>query len=454
VDHPVGPEARPRTIENMARILLVDDDSDFTAATQTLLQAEAHDVETVGTLAEAAGVLNRETFDMLFVDLALPDGSGLELIQDDGPKAVIITGHPSMESAIRAVRGRVVDYLVKPLDKSQLIRSIESVATETVDVRKPSYESTRPANMIGESPVMKALFKSIAEYGPTDVTVLVSGESGTGKDLVAQALHNTYNADAPFVPVNCGAIPRELVASELFGHEKGSFTGAAAKRVGVFERARRGTVFLDEIGELPLDQQVALLRVMETRTMLRVGGEREIPMTARIIAASNKDLEKAVSEGKFREDLFFRLMVLPIHVPPLRDRDGDVALLANYYLAQYSREHGTPAEFSPHVLTKLERYHWPGNVRELKHTVLRAAILNRGKERIDALPDNFDHPPKWTDDTNSLRAGMSIREVEKTLIEKTLEHFDGNKKLTAEALGISLKTLYNRLCEYDEDNAV
>ncbi|MGH8193679.1 MAG: sigma-54-dependent transcriptional regulator [Woeseiaceae bacterium] len=438
----------------MARILLVDDDSDFTAATQTLLRAEAHDVETVGTLAEANGVLNRETFDMLFVDLALPDGSGLELIQEDGPKAVIITGHPSMESAIRAVRGRVVDYLVKPLDKSQLIRSIESVATESVDTRRLSYESAQPANMIGESPVMKSLFKSIAEFGPTDVTILISGESGTGKDLVAQALHSTYNADAQFVPVNCGAIPRELVASELFGHEKGSFTGAAAKRVGVFERARRGTVFLDEIGELPLDQQVTLLRVMETHSMLRVGGEREIPMTARIIAATNKDLEKAVSEGKFREDLFFRLMVLPIHVPPLRDRNGDVTLLAKFYLAQYSREHGTPAEFSPHVLAKLERYHWPGNVRELKHTVLRAAILNRGKDRIDALPDNFDHPPKWSDDTNSLRAGMSIREVEKTLIEKTLEHFDGNKKLTAEALGISLKTLYNRLCEYDEDNPV
>lgn len=444
----------PRTTEYMARILLVDDDSDFTAATQTLLRAEAHDVETVGTLAEANGVLDRETFDMLFVDLALPDGSGLELIQDDGPKAVIITGHPSMESAIRAVRGRVVDYLVKPLDKSQLIRSIESVASESLDSRRPSFESTQPSNMIGESPVMKSLFKSIAEFGPTDVTILISGESGTGKDLVAQALHNTYNADAQFVPVNCGAIPRELVASELFGHEKGSFTGAAAKRVGVFERARRGTVFLDEIGELPLDQQVNLLRVMETRSMLRVGGEKEIPMTARIVAATNKDLEKAVGEGKFREDLFFRLMVLPIHVPPLRERDGDITLLANYYLAQYSREHGTPAEFSPHVLAKLERYHWPGNVRELKHTVLRAAILNRGKERIDALPDNFDHPPKWSDDTNSLRAGMSIREVEKTLIEKTLEHFDGNKKLTAEALGISLKTLYNRLCEYDEDSPV
>lgn len=439
----------------MARILLVDDDSDFTAATRSLLQAEEHDVQTVGSLAEATGVLDRESFDMLFVDLALPDGSGLELIQDEGPKAVIITGHPSMESAIRAVRGRVVDYLVKPLDKSQLIRSIESVAAETVEHRRPATrEAIQPANMIGESPAMKSLFKSIAEYGPTDVTVLITGESGTGKDLVAQALHNTWNADAAFVPVNCGAIPRELVASELFGHEKGSFTGAAAKRIGVFERAKRGTVFLDEIGELPLDQQVTLLRVMETHTMLRVGGEKEIPMNARIIAATNKDLEKEVSEGNFREDLFFRLMVLPIHVPPLRERDGDVGLIANYYLQQYAREHGTPAEFSPGVLAKLERYHWPGNVRELKHTVLRAAILNRGKDRIDSLPENFDHPPKWSDDSNALRAGMSIREVEKTLIEKTLEHFDGNKKLTAEALGISLKTLYNRLCEYEEENPV
>lgn len=322
----------------MARILLVDDDSDFTAATRSLLQAEEHDVQTVGSLAEATGVLDRESFDMLFVDLALPDGSGLELIQDEGPKAVIITGHPSMESAIRAVRGRVVDYLVKPLDKSQLIRSIESVAAETVEHRRPATrKAIQPANMIGESPAMKSLFKSIAEYGPTDVTVLITGESGTGKDLVAQALHNTWNADAAFVPVNCGAIPRELVASELFGHEKGSFTGAAAKRIGVFERAKRGTVFLDEIGELPLDQQVTLLRVMETHTMLRVGGEKEIPMNARIIAATNKDLEKEVSEGNFREDLFFRLMVLPIHVPPLRERDGDVGLIANYYLQQYAK---------------------------------------------------------------------------------------------------------------------
>lgn len=434
----------------MARILLVDDDTDFTSATQTLLRAEHHDVSTVGSVAEASGALRRESFDMLFVDLSLPDGSGLELIKDDGPKAVIITGHPSIESAIRAVRGRVVDYLVKPLDKNQLIRSIES-AVDKPTRRIPSIDAIRPANMIGESPAMKSLIKSIAEYGPTDVTVLITGESGTGKDLVAQALHNACNTDAKFVPVNCGAIPRELVASELFGHEKGSFTGAGAKRVGIFERARNGTVFLDEIGELPLDQQVALLRVLETGSIVRVGGEKEIPMTARIIAATNKDLEKEVTQGKFREDLFFRLMVLPIHVPPLREREGDISLLANYFLEVYAKEHGTPAKFSPRLLAKLESYHWPGNIRELKHTVLRAAILNRGKDKVDTLPDNFDRPPRWAEDVQGLRAGMSIKDVEKTLIEKTLDHFDGNKKLTAEALGISLKTLYNRLVEYEED---
>ena len=437
----------------MARILLVDDDSDFTSATQILLRAEDHDVSTVGTVEEASAVLRREAFDMLFVDLSLPDGSGLELIRDDGPKAVIITGHPSIESAIRAVRGRVVDYLVKPLDKNQLIKSIESAALDKVSRRAPSIDSIRPANMVGESGAMKSLIKSITEYGPTEVTILITGESGTGKDLVAQALHNACNTDAKFVPVNCGAIPRELVASELFGHEKGSFTGAGAKRVGIFERAKNGTVFLDEIGELPLDQQVQLLRVLETGSMVRVGGEKEIPMTARIIAATNKDLEKEVSEGKFREDLYFRLMVLPIHVVPLREREGDIALLANYFLELYAKEHGTPSEFTPQVLAKLESYHWPGNVRELKHAVLRAAILNRGKVKVDTLPDNFDRPPKWSEDAQGLRAGMSIRDVEKTLIEKTLEHFDGNKKLTAEALGISLKTLYNRLCEYEEDRA-
>lgn len=438
----------------MARILFVDDDADFTSATKTLLKAEAHEVHVAGSLQQAQSALQHDAFDMLFVDLSLPDGSGLELVRDDGPRAVIITGHPSMETAIRAVRGRVVDYLVKPLDRAQLLNSISAALTEEPK-RNAGNGSRTPSRrtdsiMVGESEAMKALRKTIADYATTDVTVLVTGESGTGKDLVAQGLHKARNADEPFVAVNCGAIPQELIASELFGHEKGSFTGAAAKRKGIFERAGNGTVFLDEIGELPLDQQVALLRVIETHMVQRVGGEKEIPVSPRIVAATNKNLEKEVSEGNFREDLFFRLMVLPIHVPPLRERQGDIRLLANHFLRQYAAEHGTPTEFSDDALDRLTRYHWPGNVRELKHTVLRASILNRGRAKIDQLPDNFDRPPKWEAGTDNLRAGMSIREVEKTLIEKTLEHFDGNKKMTAEALGISLKTLYNRLVEYED----
>ena len=438
----------------MARLLFVDDDPDFTAATQVLLKAEMHDVQVAGSLKEARDALDCATFDMLFVDLSLPDGSGLELVSDDGPKAIIITGHPSIESAIRAVRGKVVDYLVKPLDKSQLIRSIEAAYTDESGKSSPrSRKNRRPeadSSIVGESPAIRTLLVNIGDYASTDVTVLITGESGTGKELVAQALHNARDSSEPFVALNCGAIPQDLISSELFGHEKGSFTGAAAQRKGLFERAGKGTVFLDEIGELPLQQQVALLRVIETRTVQRVGGEKEIPVTPRIVAATNKDLEKEVSDGEFREDLFYRLNVLTLKVPPLRDREGDVELLARHFLAQYAAEHGTPAEYSPESLEKLARYQWPGNVRELKHTVLRAAILNRGRDRVEVLPENFDRPPKWASGADNLRAGMSIRDVEKNLIEKTLEHYDGNKKMTAEALGVSLKTLYNRLREYDD----
>lgn len=441
----------------MAHVLFVDDDPDFTAATKVLLKAEMHEVQVAGSLKEARDALDRTNFDMLFVDLSLPDGSGLELVSDDGPKAVIITGHPSMESAISAVRGRVVDYLVKPLDKSQLIRSIKAAQPDDIErplVRERAGQREESySNIVGESAAIRALQVRIGDYASTDITVLVSGESGTGKELVAQALHKARNSDAPFVALNCGAIPQELVASELFGHEKGSFTGAAAMRKGIFERAGKGTVFLDEIGELPLQQQVALLRVIETRTVQRVGGEKEIPVAPRIIAATNKDLEKEVSDGNFREDLFYRLNVLTIKVPPLRDREGDIEVLACHFLENYAKDHGTPTRFSSETLDKLTRYHWPGNVRELKHTVLRAAILNRGREIIDELPENFDRPPKWTTSSDNLRAGMSIRDVEKSLIEKTLDHFDGNKKLTAEALGVSLKTLYNRLREYGDSSA-
>jgi DNA-binding NtrC family response regulator len=433
----------------MTHILLVDDDSDFSSAMESMLEAEGHDVVTASSSADARSLLARHTFELMFVDLSLPDGSGLELISDNGPKAVIITGHPSVKTAVRAVRGPVLDYLVKPLDKDQLLACIAMVAGDIRPRKQAPAEIV--TKFIGESEAIQRLLETVADYGTTDEPVLIVGESGTGKDLIARRIHELRRSKGRFVPVNCGAIPRELIASELFGHEKGSFTGAAGKRKGVFERARDGTVFLDEVGELPLDHQIALLRVLENQTIVPVGGEDEIPIQAKIVAATNRSLEARVSEGEFREDLYFRLMVLPIEVPPLRKRNGDIEVLARHFLGSYARTHGAPTEIGENVLKALHRYHWPGNVRELKHTMLRIAILNRGKDRIESLPATFGRAMELNADQAQFHPGMSIKDVEKTLIEKTLEHFDGNKTQTAEALGISLKTLYNRLSEYGHE---
>jgi two-component system, NtrC family, response regulator AtoC len=441
----------------MASILFVEDDLDFTAAVQPLLKSEGHDVHVATCLAEARKSLGQKKFDVLFVDLLLPDGSGLELVSADGPKTIIITGHPSIESAIRAVRGAVVDYLVKPVDRAALLKSLECVANDEsgqrAGVRRSQMgENWIDSHLIGDSAPMQALRKRVSEYGTTDITVLITGESGTGKELIAWALHEARDPNQPFVALNCGAIPQELLASELFGHEKGSFTGAAARRKGVFERAGEGTVFLDEIGELPLQQQIALLRVLETKTVQRVGAEVEIEITPRVVAATNKNLEEEVREGRFRQDLFYRINVLAIHAPPLRDRDDDVVLLAGHFLAEYASEYGTPETTSAEALARLAAYHWPGNVRELKHTLLRAAILNRGKARVEELPGDFGRPLAALAHADVLAPGMSIREVERNLIEKTLDHFSGNKAMTADALGVSLKTLYNRLKDYESSS--
>lgn len=443
----------------MALILLVDDDTDFTSAMRSMLQAEEHEIFTAETAAEARALMSRHDFEYMFVDLSLPDESGLELIEKDGPNAIIITGHPSVKSAIQAVRGPVIDYLVKPVDKDQLLACI----TDDDDIQKPKIrvasktrKSAPPSNnaIIGESRVMRELLQTIQDFGLTDEAVLILGESGTGKDLVARQIHEMRNPNSPFVPINCGAIPKDLIASELFGHEKGSFTGAAGKRKGIFERAGKGTVFLDEVGELPPDHQVALLRVLENRTIVPIGGETEVPVHAKIIAATNRELEKRVRDGEFREDLYFRLMVLPINVPPLRARENDIEVLARHFLRGYASSHDAPEILGPEALEALNNYHWPGNVRELKHTMLRAAILNRGKDQIEKIPDTFDRPLNLGSDSRPFVPGMSIKEVEKNLIEKTLKHYDGNKTQTAEALGISLKTLYNRLTEYGDQPEV
>lgn len=442
----------------MVSILFVDDDPDFTAAVGPLLEREGYGIHVAQSLSEARRLLEQQRPQLMFIDLLLPDGSGLELVSDHGPRAVIITGHPSIESAIRAIRGKVVDYLVKPVDSRQLRKTIRRVL-DSQPIPNASgkaadnddYLSAVP--LVGEFAPMLALRGLIRDYGETDVTLLITGESGTGKELVARAVHEVRGSDKPFIALNCGAIPPELLASELFGHEQGSFTGAMKRHRGLFERAEDGTVFLDEIGELPLAQQAALLRVLETQTVQRVGAEKEIPVSPRVVAATNNDLYQQIREGQFREDLFYRINVLNIHVPPLREREGDMKPLTSHFLTEYAAEYGTPENLAPAALERLMAHRWPGNVRELKHTLLRAAILNRGKPCIDTLPEDFDRPPAWAQPDSGLAAGMSIRDMERSLIQKTLEHFGGNRKKTADALGVSLKTLYNRLKAYEDQGA-
>jgi len=311
--------------------------------------------------------------------------------------------------------------------------------------------------MVGSSPAMQELYDQILRVAPTNAPVLVVGETGTGKELVAETVHQlSERSKRPYVTINCGAIAPTLVESELFGHEKGSFTGATSQRVGVFERAHQGTLFLDEITEMPLELQVKLLRVLETRELHRIGGSAAIPADVRIVAATNRDPHEAVKQGQLREDLLYRLMVFPIRVPPLRERGGDVEQIAEHVLSRLNHKAGTSKRFTPEAIEQLSRQSWPGNVRELANCVERAFILASDRIDVEALP--FDagpgapaaRPPDVAGDGNGIWVplGASLAEVEHDLIRLTLEHHGGDRTRTSQTLGISVRTLYNRIQKY------
>ncbi len=442
----------------MAQVLLVDDDQSFVSATAELLRLHGHKAATADSLGAARAAMQRQRPDLLLLDLMLPDGNGLELLdelKDALPQRIaIITGHPGIKSLIRGVSGPSVSYLTKPIESRDLLGLLKELDRSS-DSATNDDESSRLhfGLMIGESPAIQDVYKKIQQVAPTDSTVLIQGESGTGKELVAEAIHRLSKRTGEFIAVNCGAFSRELIASELFGHEKGSFTGAARQHRGVFERAEGGTLFLDEITEMPLELQTHLLRTLETNRILRVGGEKEIPVNARLVAASNRDPAQAVADKNLREDLFFRLSVFPILLPPLRERVGDVRLLADYFLEELNQQHGKRCQFSEVALERLEGYKWPGNIRELCHTVHRAFILAGQDEGQIDVPDRFENALDSGSTETGLGPGRSIRDVEKELILSTLEHFNGDKRLAADTLGVSLKTLYNRLNEYGDGAA-
>jgi DNA-binding NtrC family response regulator len=442
----------------MPHVLIVDDAADELAWMAEVAAAEGCTVATADTLRAARMQLVRQQPDVLLTDLQLPDGSGLQLVHDlEAPaqtEVVAITGHASVDSVVEALRLGATDYMVKPLDVERLRAILKrqpheaELRHEIGELRGELRKAGRFGLLLGGSPAMQSLYDKLARVAPTSATVLLIGESGTGKELAAQTIHDlSRRRRSPFLAVNCGAISPQLIESELFGHEKGSFTGADRQHVGFFERANGGTLLLDEVTEMPMELQVKLLRVLETGTFVRVGTTQPISTDVRVVGATNRNPEKAVAEGRLRDDLYHRLNVFPVHLPPLRERGNDIEMLAQHFLDDLNRQEGTHKTFSPQAIAKLYERSWSGNVRELKNYVQRAYILC--DDVVEGFETGENEPvDEGRSDVISIRIGTPLDEVERRVTMATLERCGNVKRRTAEVLGISLKTLYNRLEVY------
>jgi two-component system, NtrC family, response regulator AtoC len=418
-------------------------------------------VAAAATLGEAKERVEQRRPDVLLLDLQLPDGNGMDLLEGaklrETTEVILITGHASIESSIDALRHGAADYLIKPVNIKQLRAVLSRVArpadlkTEIGALRDQLRRLGRFGRLLGTSPAMQRVYDQMERVGPTAATVFITGESGTGKELVAQTLHDLSRRHKQlFLPINCGAVSPQLIESEIFGHEKGSFTGAVREHKGYFERASGGTVLLDEITETPLELQVKLLRVLESGTFMRVGSNREIDVDVRVIAATNRDPEQAVAEGKLREDLLYRLRVFPIHLPPLRERGDDIPLLAKHFLEELNVAESTAKTLAPDAVRRLQEYDWPGNVRELANVVRRSYIMADDVVDASCLPPELGRAKRVVSGpTFQVRVGSKIADMERSLILATLEQCSGTKEEAASMLGISLKTLYNRLREYN-----
>ncbi len=440
----------------MPHALIVDDDLSFQLGFAEAVRQEGFTTGGAGSVAEARAELARQAPDVVFFDLQLPDGTGLDLLPDlEGSHAetVLITGQASVETAVEALRRGVSDYLTKPVDFARVKMVLANVARtrelkqEIGTLRTELRRLGRFGLLIGSSPAMQKVYDLLAKVAKTDATILITGETGTGKELVAQTVHQmSRRSREPFLPLNCGAVSPNLIESELFGHERGSFTGADRVHKGVFERAHRGTLFLDEVTETAIELQVKLLRVLETSSFTRVGASDAMKVDVRVIAATNRRPEEAVAEGKLREDLHYRLNVFPVHLPTLWERREDVELLAEHFLGLLNKEAGAAKKFTQAAIERLRSHRWPGNVRELRNVVQRAFILADEDIGIDAIPLGI--PEQGLGSSLNMKVGTSVAEAERRLILATLEQLGDDKKKAAEVLQISLKTLYNRINQY------
>ncbi len=446
----------------MGHALIVEDDADSARMMAALVGAEGFSAATARSLRDARRQMAMQQPDLVLLDLRLPDGNGMSLLDEQeligNSEVVLMTGHASLETSIQALRYGAADYLIKPVGARQL-QSILSRVTrpsvlraEVASLNQDLQRTGHFGHMVGRSEAMQRVYEQVARVAGTSVTVFIAGESGTGKELVARTVHDLSRRRArPFLAVNCGAISPNLIESEIFGHEKGSFTGAERQHQGFFERAHGGTLFLDEITEMPAALQVKLLRVLETGTFMRVGSAVPQETDVRVVAATNRDPAQAVAGGALREDLFYRLNVFPIELPPLRERREDLPLLIEHFLHEIGQREGAMKQASPAALQRLAQYRWPGNVRELRNVLQRAYVMAAGEEICDQwLPrDVLAEPvPNSAAGMIEVAVGTPLAAAQRQLILATLAHYGHQKERTAAALGVSLKTLYNRLKEY------
>jgi len=450
------------------KILVVDDETKIRRILCKLLKDEKYTVQSASSGEE--GVSTVESFhpDLVLMDQRMPGMNGIEAMikiknKNPGMTIIILTAHASVELAVEAIKNGAYDYLSKPYDNDELLitirRALEhtNMAKEITNLKKQLQKKYSFKNIIAVSSKMQRVFEQIARVCETNATVLVQGESGTGKELVAKAIHyNSSRNDKPFLTINCGAIPVSLIESELFGYEKGAFTGANARTAGKFEQAHGSTFMLDEIGELPLDAQVKLLRVLDERKVTRLGGNKAFPVDVRLIAATNKDLQQEVDNGTFRLDLFYRLNIMTINVPPLRERNMDIPLLIEHFIDKYNKEMTLKIRgISQAAIDCLKRYHWPGNVRDLENAVQSAMIQAQGEIiNLENLPLRICGYTKVSDGPSPGNIGLEeyvsqhTRTVEKEMILKTMSKHNNNRSRAAQELRISRKTLYNKMKAY------
>ncbi|HEX4916872.1 MAG TPA: sigma-54 dependent transcriptional regulator [Limnobacter sp.] len=444
--------------------LAVDDEPGMRHFLEKALETRFARVDTASSVEMAQTLFDQHDYNTIVLDISLPGKNGLQWLSElrqggyEGD-VILITGYADMDTAIGALRAGAQDFLQKPFRIDQLWYALDRAADQN-RLKRENFVLKRAVSnlqqneqvMVGESPMIRQLRRLVAKIAPTDSTVLLTGESGSGKEVLARTIHGmSMRSDRPFVPINCGAISPELIESELFGHTKGAFTGATETHQGLFYYAQGGTLFLDEIGELPLSMQTKLLRVLEDRRIRPVGSNREVDVDVRIVAATNVNLDVEVKRGRFRQDLYYRLQVLPVEMPPLRSRPEDVELLANYFMGVFSRKlRLEPIAISPDMLARLQAYEWPGNVRELRNFIERSLIL--GYFPKEDLPLNLDLDEKQAmDEEGQNHADESLEQIEKNHILKVLNACSGNKSEAARRLGVSRKTLERKCLAWSQE---